>query len=159
MFPHITMCDWEFVKNNHILQKCSNGSEHFTTAVNNCLHMDKHFNISKFNLSLQYDRREFASNLSLEYGKTESISLESISNTIWYPVFHRRFGLCFTLDIAKHPKYKFVEFYKQPEAPALKFFFQHSTHPWTWMTLILHSEDDVADAMRSNPWGDFLYYL
>ena len=105
--------------------------------------MDQEFNISVFNNSLEYDRRKFVFNLSLVYDQQDSVSLEPFTDDIWYPVFHRRFGLCFTLDIAKHEDYKFVEFYKHPVAPALQFHFLPYSHPWTWLTLILHTKYDV----------------
>ena len=152
VFPQVTMCDWDFTKNNVILNKCRNGSEHFITALTNCFDRDKHFSVSALNQSLQYDRKSFASNLSFIYDPIESVSLEKISEIVWYPIFHRRFGLCFTLDLSKHVDYKFVQFYKHPVAPALRLYFLANSHPWTWITLILHSEEDVADAMRSHPY-------
>ena len=152
VFPQLTMCDWDFTKNNVVLYKCRNGSEHFITALTNCFTMDKNFNITEFNQSLQKNRTMFASNLSLTYDQQESVSLEQFSEIIWYPIFHRRFGLCFTLDISKHVDYKFVQFYKHPVAPALEFKFLPNSHPWTWLTIIFHTEEDVADAMRSHPY-------
>ena len=67
------------------------------------------------------------------------VNFSGIILRFWYPIFHRRFGICFTLDLSKHGNYKLIDFNKHPVAPTLKFYFVPNLHPWTWMMLLLHT--------------------
>ena len=141
--------NWNQFSSNHILNKCRNDSHDFLPALANCLSTDPNFSLETFNQSLQYDRVQFADNLTLFYGEKESISLENLAGKVWSSNFHKIFGLCYTLDLSKEEKYRYVDIFKHDVAPALNFDFPKNNYQ-TWMTLLFHNEYDTPDAMRSH---------
>ena len=107
-FPQFTICDYDFTKNNHILNKCNDGIQDFLPALANCFAKNPNFHLKEFNESLKYDRRLFFNNLTLRFGTVKLISLEPLAKEIWYNTFHRRFGLCYTLDMSKSKDYHYI---------------------------------------------------
>ena len=148
IFPQFTVCDYDFTANNPILKKCNNGSHYFLSALANCLSNDLKFSLTALNESLQYDRRLFINNLTLVYGEIKSISLETLSEEIWSITFHRRFGLCYTLDLSRTKDYHYIDLNQHDANPELHFSYLPDTHPWKWITVLLHTNTDMPDAMR-----------
>ena len=148
IFPQFSVCDYDFTANNPILKKCNNGSHYFLSALANCLSNDLKFSLTALNESLQYDRRLFINNLTLVYGEIKSISLETLSEEIWSISFHRRFGLCYTLDLSRTKDYHYVDLNQHDANPELHFSYLPDTHPWKWITVLLHTNTDMPDAMR-----------
>ena len=58
----------------------------------------------------------------MRFGTYLSFDLEPISNEIWSTVFHRRFGLCYALDLSKSEKWKQIQLGKYDGQPNLVFF-------------------------------------
>ena len=101
IFPQITICDFLFARNNPILNKCSNGNKDFMTAMELCLKNDPDFKIEAFNDTLQTDHKLFIQNLTLKYGALWSFNLDHLDKIVWSNVYHRRFGLCYNLDLTR----------------------------------------------------------
>ena len=99
-FPQLTICNFNFVKDNTILSKCGNGSHNFVQALSNCLETDPNFAIEDLKKSLQTDHRIFIETPQLFYGTQNIISLKHLDDIIWSNVYHRRFGLCYKLDLS-----------------------------------------------------------
>ena len=99
-FPQLTMCNRDFVQENPILSKCSNGSNNFLRALSNCLEIDSEFTIEKLVESFQIDHRMFFQSPKLLYGVHKNVPLNHLDDIIWSNVYHRRFGLCFNLDLS-----------------------------------------------------------
>ena len=99
-FPQLTMCNRDFVQENPILSKCSNGSNNFLRALSNCLEIDSEFTIEKLVESFQIDHRMFFQSPKLLYGVHKNVPLNHLGDKIWSNVYHRRFGLCFNLDLS-----------------------------------------------------------
>ena len=123
-FPQLTICDWDFTKNNPILNKCNDGIQDFLPALANCFAKNPNFNLKEFNESLKYDRGLLFNNLTLRFGTVKSISLEPLAKEIWYNTFHRRFGLCYTLDMLKSKDYRYIDFNQFDVAPSLQFYYR-----------------------------------
>ena len=99
-FPQLTMCNMNFVQENPVLSKCSNGSNNFLTALSKCLENDSDFKIEKLVQSFQTDHRMFFQSPALLYGSHKNVPLNHLDDIIWSNVYHRRFGLCFNLDLS-----------------------------------------------------------
>ena len=99
-FPQLTMCNKNFVQENPVLSKCSNGSNNFLTALSNCLKIDPSFTTEKLTQSFQTDHRIYFQSPVLLYGVHKVVPLNNLDDKIWSNVYHRRFGLCFNLDLS-----------------------------------------------------------
>ena len=99
-FPQLTMCNKNFVQENPVLSKCSNGSNNFLTALSNCLKIDPSFTTEKLTQSFQTDHRIYFQSPVLLYGVHKIVPLNNLDDKIWSNVYHRRFGLCFNLDLS-----------------------------------------------------------
>ena len=99
-FPQLTMCNQNFVQDNPVLSKCRNGSNIFLTAISNCLEIDSDFTIEKLVQSFPTDHRMFFQSPVLLYGVHKNVPLDDLDDKIWSNVYHRRFGLCFNLDLS-----------------------------------------------------------
>ena len=99
-FPQLTMCNKNFVQENPVLSKCSNGSNNFLTALSNCLKIDPSFTTEKLTQSFQTDHRIYFQSPVLLYGVHKIVPLNNLDDIIWSNVYHRRFGLCFNLDLS-----------------------------------------------------------
>ena len=105
IFPQITLCDFYFAIHNPVLNKCSNTSKDFMTAIISCLRNDPKFKMEDFYESLLTDYKTLVMNLTLSYGATWKFDLDHLGATIWSKVFHRRFGLCHNLDLTRSKNY------------------------------------------------------
>ena len=107
IFPQVTICNYEFTIHNPILSKCRNGSKHFLTAISNCLKTNPDFKINdNFMQTFETEHKTYIKGVSLHYGTTVKIPLDHLDGIIWSNVYHRRFGLCYQLDLEKSHKYK-----------------------------------------------------
>ena len=98
--PQLTMCNTNFVQENPVLSKCRNGSNNFLTALSNCLKIDSDFTIEKLFQSFQTDHKVYFQSPVLLYGVHKNVPLNHLGDKIWSNVYHRRFGLCFNLDLS-----------------------------------------------------------
>ena len=110
-FPQITICNYDFVRQNPVLDKCKNGSYNFLQAMSNCFNADPNFNLNEFKQSLELDPKVFIRRIILQYGSTVIKPLDDIENIILSNVYHQRFGLCYNIDLEKSAKYQ-VSFYQ-----------------------------------------------
>ena len=107
IFPQVTMCNYEFTVDHPILSKCRNGSKSFLTAISNCLKTNLDFKINEdFMQSFETEHKTYIKDVILKYGETIKIPLDHLDSVVWSNVYHRRFGLCYQLDLQKSPKYK-----------------------------------------------------
>ena len=85
--------------------KCANDTNDFLTAMSKCLKNDPEFKIEEFMNSLQMNHKIYVQNLTLGYGATR-FHLDYLDTDVWSTVFHRRFGLCYNLDLEKSQEYR-----------------------------------------------------
>ena len=74
--------------------------------MSKCLKNDPKFKIDDFMNSLQMTHKNYVQNLTLGYGSTWRFHLDYLDSKVWSTVFHRRFGLCYNLDLEKSEKYR-----------------------------------------------------
>ena len=54
--------------------------------------------------------------------------------------------------VCRSEKYQDIDFNQFDVIPSLWFYYRPHLHPWTWITLMLHTQNDAPDAMRSHPF-------
>ena len=105
-FPQVTICNYDFTRQNPVLDKCRNGSYNFLPAMSNCFNSDPTFNLDEFKQSLELDPKVFIKSFYLQYGSTVAIPLDNLESIILSNVYHHRFGLCYNIDLEKSAKYQ-----------------------------------------------------
>ena len=146
-FPLVTLCQYKFPAHNSILNKRSNNSDHFMSAIFDCLKNDKKFQIDDFMESLQIQRRNVVNSAMIRDG-FKQIDLSHLDELAWSRVFHKRYGLCFTYDLSQSDKFKFVQ-YHGTSRPGL-YLTLDDNRPWESITIFLHSKNDLPDASNLN---------
>ena len=105
-FPQVTICNYDFTRQNPVLDKCRNESKNFLQAMSNCFNTDPNFNMDEFKQSLELDPKVFIKSIILKYGSTVIKPLDNLENIILSNVYHERFGLCYNIDLEKSAKYQ-----------------------------------------------------
>ena len=77
---------------------------------------------------------------SLDYNKKE----------IWSPIFHRKFGFCYLLDLSKSEKLRYIELGPEVDQPMI-YFWAKKGLDWSWVTFILQNKHDGGDAYDLHP--------
>ena len=144
-FPIMTICPYEFARKS--LDHCSNGSEFYQEILKNCLENDPDFDLNESLRALHYDRQDYFEDIKpLRLPKTTQNDQESL----WSPVIHARFGLCYSIDLdkSKHFSSKLKDYERDIPVYTLEL---KDKMTWTWMTLMLHEKDDLPDAFDIHP--------
>lgn len=89
-------------------------------------------------------RKNYIDDLRLQLG-TKVISLEDSIPDLWVPVYHRRFGLCYMLDMSRSEDYSFVDV--EDEKPKIRMNMTND-NPWEWGIILLHTKNDSADSRQ-----------
>ena len=76
------------------------------------------------------------------------VNLHHIHETVWSKVFHNTFGPCYTLDLSKIDKFKYV-LLTGVQKPGIEFVMAEN-NPWTNAVLMLHTRFDLPDAFEMN---------
>ena len=109
-FPHISICHYLFPKYNSFLENCRGDALTFTLAITNCLKNDPNFQIDAFTKSLfKIEKESVIENVRLWHGSGFT-SLNHLSDGVWSMVFDGAFGPCFTFDLSKSEKYRFIPY-------------------------------------------------
>ena len=107
-FPHITFCHFLFPLYNSFLANCRDNALTFALAITNCLKNDPNFKLDLFTESLfKIGKESVIENVRLWHGSGFT-SLNHLSRGVWSMVFDVAFGPCFTFDLSKSEKYKFI---------------------------------------------------
>ena len=104
-FPLISICNFNFVKENTYLQTCTNASNlGFISSMEKCISMThKTFSSKDFYDSLEEEIP--ITDISIEFeGQYHSIP----SNYLWGIMYHERYGYCHVLDIHKLKTYQIL---------------------------------------------------
>ena len=99
VFPKITLCPYEFVKNS--LESCGNGNSDYLQAIESCLQRENS-SLHPILQKLRYNREDYFGDVFNLY---EPKTTQNDQNLLWSPVIHARFGLCYTIDVEKSERY------------------------------------------------------
>ena len=147
IFPVLTFCNYNPVPRNPILSKCANEHENdFAQAIIQCL-TKTNVEASTLIEPSQYKRSDVIDEFHLQYGEERKIQL---SDSMWIPTHHKKFGLCYSLDLSEDEEFKFVEINESEGLPMLKIYFTKS-NDWTYGVVMVHDKYDFVDAYEIHP--------
>ena len=71
-----------------------------------------------------------------------------LDDFIWFKAFHDAYGQCFTADLSKVDKLKFVSYDKETR-PYISFYL-NDNNPWRQILVLLHTKYDQPDSAILN---------
>ena len=145
-FPLITLCDSRSVTNDPILKDCHDGSWYFLSALISCMKSDKTLKVADVMQNFHPEINNIVE-LVLFWTGLKYVNLHSYG-TLWTKVFHPKRGPCFTFDLSKDEKFKYVSL-KAVERPAIEFVMAEN-NLWKDASLMLHTRFDFPDASKLN---------
>ena len=146
-FPVITICEPDFYANNPLMKDCHTGNWDFIASFVSCMKEDNNFLLESFMDSLQIDIRKIVLMVRLWTG-SEYISLQDLENNAWSRIFHYGWGFCHSFDLSKIPQFKYVS-YQEIWRPGIGIEMVEN-NPWKRVSTILHTKDDLPDALLLN---------
>ena len=144
-FPVMTICPYE--KPRKLLDHCRNGSEFYQEMLKNCLENDPKFDLNESLKALYYDREVYFGDIEpLRHPKSTQNDQESL----WSPVIHARFGLCYSIDLDKSKIFssKLKDYERDIPVYTLKLKDELTSN---YMILMLHEKEDLPDAYGIHP--------
>ena len=140
-FPLITLCNVNIFFHNPIIKECHDGSWNFISTLISCMKRNKTSQMQNFHPKIRniVERVQF-------WTGSEYENLHH--GTVWTKVFHHKWGPCFTFDISKVGKFKYVSL-QAGQIPALEFIMAEK-NLWKEAVLMLHTRFDFPDAFRLN---------
>jgi hypothetical protein len=79
---------------------------------------------------------------------SEYVNLHEYNVIVWTKVFNNRYGPCYTLDISKIDKFKYLSL-ETEQSPGVEFTMAKD-NPWKDASLMLHTRFDLPDAYQLN---------
>ena len=147
-FPLFTICRRDFFVHNQLMKECQNGDWDFIGSLVSCMKKDGNFQINSFMDSLHLNIRKVVSMVGIWTGSEYIYLLDGIDDQAWFRIFHYAFGPCYTFDLSKIEKFKYVS-YQERMRPGLIFGMADS-NPWHKVFVMVHARNDSPDALQLN---------
>ena len=145
-FPLITLCNLDRF-DNKVLKECNDGSWNFISILVSCMKSNKTLKVADHMQSFHPEVRNIVKMVKLWTGSTY-VNLHHFNETVWSKVFHQSFGPCYTFDLSKIDKFKYV-LLTGVQKPGIEFVMAEN-NPWTNAVLMLHTRFDLPDAFEMN---------
>ena len=131
-----------------MFQECNDGSWNFISTLVSCLKRNKTNYLQNFHPEIRniVEKVQFWTGLeyvNLHYG------------TVWTKIFNNNLGPCFTFDLSKVEKFKYVSI-KTPQRPGIEFIMAEN-NLWTDVSLMMHTRLDFPDALMLNGYLDLSF--
>jgi hypothetical protein len=146
-FPLITLCNSNILKDNKMLKECYDGSWNFISTLVSCMKSNKTLNLSDDKQTFHPELKNIVETVRIWTG-SEYVNLLNLYETMWTKVFHNQYGPCYTFDLSKVEKFKYI-LLKAGQKPGIEFVMAE-TNPWTTAVLLLHTRFDLPDAYELN---------
>ena len=153
-FPVITLCNWNVFFNNPIIKECHDGSWNFISTFVSCMKGNKILKVADLMLNFHPEIRSIVEMVQFWTG-SEYVNLDQFYGTVWTKVFNNNFGPCYTFDLSKVEKFKYVSF-NEVQRPAIEFVMAEN-NPWKDGSLMLHTRFDFPDAILLNAFLDIFF--
>ena len=139
-FPLITLCNWRLK-----LKECYDYDEslNFISILASCLKNNKTSQMR----NLHPEIRNIVETVKLHTG-LENVNLDQFYGKVWTKVFHQDRGPCYTFDVSKIDKFKYVSLTGH-HSPFITFVMAEN-NPWKDTALVLHTRFDLPDAFQLN---------
>ena len=146
-FPLITLCNMNILKENKMLKDCYDGSWSFMSTLISCAKRKKTLKKTDDTPNFHPELKSLVEMVQLWTG-SEYVNLHQYYETVWSKVFHNMYGPCYTFDLSKVDKFKYIHL-KAGLKPGIEFVMAEKFQ-WTTVVLMLHTRFDLPDAYELN---------
>ena len=106
-FPLITLCNMNILKENKMLKDCYDGSWSFMSTLISCAKRNKTLKKTDDTPNFHPELKSLVEMVQLWTG-SEYVNLHQYYETVWTKVFHNMYGPCYTFDLSKVDKFKYI---------------------------------------------------
>ena len=142
-FPLITLCSRKFFDDDSIVKECNDGYWSFISTFVSCMKRNKTSHMQNFHPEIS----NIVEIVNLWTG-SEYVNLNDFYGTVWTKIFNNNYGPCYTFDISKIYKFKYVSL-EADQSPGVEFTMAEN-NPWKDPFLMLHTRFDLPDAHQLN---------
>ena len=143
-FPQITLCPPFIFLNHPIMKECHDGSWNFISTVVSCLKNNKTLKVSDLIDNLHPEIGNIVETVRLWTG-SKYVSLWPLYEKVWTRVFIDEIGPCYTFDLSKVDKFKYVSL--EHGRPGIEFVMAEK-NPLQTAKLLMHARFDLPDAYQ-----------
>ena len=147
-FPLITICSQDFSGQNQLMKDCKSGKHDFIGSIVSCMKANSNYQINSFLDGLRLDIRKLVAEVVIWTGSEHIHLLDGLDDQAWSMTFHYALGLCYTFDLSKIEKFKYIS-YQERMRPALAFLMAEN-NPWQKVFVMVHTRNDFPDALHLN---------
>ena len=144
-FPQITLCQPFIFLNHPIMKECHDGSWNFISTVVSCMKNNKTIKVADLIQNLHPEIGKVVELVQLWTG-SKYVSLWPLYKEVWTRVFVEELGPCYTFDMSKVDKFKYVSL-EASGRPGIEFVMAEN-NLWQTAKLILHTRFDLPDAYQ-----------
>ena len=146
-FPLITLCNFNIFLDNKMLKECDDGSWNFMSTLVSCLKSNKTLKGAE-DLQNFHPKIENVVEIVRLWNGLKYVNQYRFNETVWTKVFHYKYGPCYTFDLSKVDKYKYIQL-KAGLKPGIEFVMAEN-NLWANALLMLHTRFDLPDAFELN---------
>ena len=143
-FPQITLCQPFIFLNHPIMKECHDGSWNFISTVVSCLKNNKTLKVADLIDNLHPEIGNIVETVRLWTG-SKYVSLWPLYEKVWTRVFIDELGPCYTFDLSKVDKFKYVSLEKG--RPGIEFVMAEK-NPLQAAKILMHAKFDLPDAYQ-----------
>ena len=147
-FPLITICSQDFSGQNQLMKDCKSGNHDFIGSFISCMKANSNYQIDSFLDGLRLDIRKLVDRVVIWTGSEHIHLLDGLEDQAWSMTFHYALGLCYTFDLSKIEKFKYVS-YQERMRPGLAIVMAEN-NPWQSSAIMVHTKYDLPDALILN---------
>ena len=147
-FPLITICSQDFSGQNQLMKDCKSGKHDFIGSFISCMKANSNYQINSFLDGLRLDIRKLVAMVVIWTGSEHIYLRDGLDDQVWSMTFHYALGLCYTFDLSKIEKFKYIS-YQERMRPALAIEMAEN-NPWQSSAIMLHTKYDLPDALILN---------
>ena len=143
-YPQITLCQPFIFLNHPIMKECHGGSWNFISTVVSCLKNNKTLKVADLIDNLHPEIGNIVEMVRFWTG-SKYVGLWPLYEKVWTRVFIDVLGPCYTFDLSKVDKFKYVSL--ETGRPGVEFVMAEK-NPLQTAKLLLHAKFDLPDAYQ-----------
>ena len=116
-FPLVTLCNLNIFLNDSTIKECNDGSWSFISILFSCMKNNKPSKVADVMQNPHPEIRNIVEKVQFWTG-SEYVNVNH--GSVWTKVFHKSYGPCYTFDVSKIEKFKYVSI-KAVQRPAIEF--------------------------------------
>jgi hypothetical protein len=134
---------------------CQSGKHDFIGSFVSCMKAKGDFPINSFLDSFRLDIGKLVAMVWIWTGSENIDLLDGMDDQAWSRTFHYGLGLCYTFDLSKIEKFKYIS-YQERMRPGLAIEMAEN-NPWQKVFVMVHTRNDFPDALHLNGLVNVLF--